>query len=218
MERISINLKTAKKNNPKRNKNIIQRNNTLNSIDNKEEGNSFPCVKNEKISFDIDNESLKNDSDAFLNKRKRKRQKLISKISINEISKSKFSDDEQSSNKKEKITIKAPTEILNNEQKITSLQEYEKVPIKQFGIGILRGMGYDGNEVEDGGNVKQSKNMVTNSNNGSISTSDTIAKGQEYTGIGAKATDSTINKLHNHINNKDKGDERFFPLIKIPKL
>lgn len=91
----------------------------------------------------------------------------------------------------EHINVKLPNEDLLPE--VTREEEYEKVPVEEFGEALLRGMGWDGREDER--------------NNG-----DPPAPKPQFLGLGAKA----MPKRNYKGGNRDQEDT-YMPVVKIDK-
>lgn len=98
---------------------------------------------------------------------------------------------EDTSNGQEHINLKLPDE--DSLPEITKKEEYEKVPVEEFGEALLRGMGWDGKEDERNGG-------------------DSPAPRLPFLGIGAKA-------LPNHNNNgrNKEQEDSYMPVVKVDK-
>lgn len=105
-----------------------------------------------------------------------------------------INDDDQRDgtlNSQEQINVNLPDENLLPE--ITEKEEYDKVPVEEFGDALLRGMGWDGKEDER-------------------DSSDSAVPRPQFMGIGAKP----LPNRNNNAKGKEQ-DDSYMPLIKVDK-
>ncbi|CCH60695.1 hypothetical protein TBLA_0D01880 [Henningerozyma blattae CBS 6284] len=95
--------------------------------------------------------------------------------------------------------------------KETKQEEYDEVPVEEFGAALLRGMGWNGKDDND---------TTVNKQFGGVSLSEQLAPKPAFLGIGAKpALSSTAGDGKGTFNHKPKvdSDDSFLPIKKVEK-
>ena len=81
---------------------------------------------------------------------KRPKKKKASVVFINEIdSSTDYLQEKSKEQSKEQLCIQPAEVLINKDQTETTLDEYQHIPVGQFGMALLRGMGYEEEEEEE---------------------------------------------------------------------
>lgn len=123
------------------------------------------------------------------------------------ISKNGINNDVDESTSVNRISKPQNAELrwLDQLPEVPKEEEYEEVPVEEFGEALLRGMGWNGDEEGE----RRDKTKIAKRNTPLPQETSRI----QYAGIGAKKVPDNGNKL----SNKRSADDIFLPLIKIDK-